>query len=115
DGSIINKIGTFPLAITANAHNIDVYAVTDSYKYNLKSHYNQKILIEEKPIKEIIDKEMRGLNFKIHNYYFDITPSKYIKGFISEYGILSVQEFLEKIQQDLPIEWFKYFLINKNI
>ena len=115
DGSIINKIGTFPLAITANAHNIDVYAVTDSYKYNLKSHYNQKILIEEKPIKEIYDKEIKDLNFKIHNYYFDITPSKYIKGFISEYGILRVQEFLDKIQQDLPIEWFKYFLINKNI
>jgi len=115
DGSIINKIGTFPLAITANAHNIDVYAVTDSYKYNLKSHYNQKILIEEKPIKEIYDKEVRGLKIKIHNYYFDITPSKYIKGFISEYGILNVQEFLEKVQQDLPIEWFKYFLINKNI
>ncbi|TKJ16871.1 MAG: hypothetical protein CEE43_19250 [Promethearchaeota archaeon Loki_b32] len=115
DGSIINKIGTFPLAITANAHNIDVYAVTDSYKYNLKSHYNQKILIEEKPIKEIYDKEVRCLKIKIHNYYFDITPSKYIKGFISEYGILSVQEFVDKIQQDLPIEWFKYFLINKNI
>ena len=115
DGSIINKIGTFPLAITANANNIDVYAVTDSYKYNLRSHHNQKILIEEKPIKEIYDKEMRDSIFKIHNYYFDITPSKYIKGFISEYGILSVQEFLDKIQQDLPIEWFKYFLINKNI
>ena len=115
DGSIINKIGTFPLAITANANNIDVYAVTDSYKYNLKSHYNQKILIEEKPIKEMYDKEIKDLNFQIHNYYFDITPSKYIKGFISEYGILSVQEFLDKIQQDLPIEWFKYFLINKNI
>ena len=115
DGSIINKIGTFPLAITANAHNIDVYAVTDSYKYNLKSHYNQKILIEEKPTKEIFNKEMRSLNFKIHNYYFDITPSKYIKGIITEYGILSVQEFLKKIQQDLPIEWFKYFLINKTI
>jgi len=115
DGSIINKIGTFPLAITANAQNIDVYAVTDSYKYNLKSHYNQKILIEEKPIREMYDKEIKDLNLKIHNYYFDITPSKYIKGFISEYGILSVQEFLKKIQQDLPIEWFKYFLINKNI
>ena len=64
---------------------------------------------------EIYDKEMRDSIFKIHNYYFDITPSKYIKGFISEYGILSVQEFLDKIQQDLPIEWFKYFLINKTI
>lgn len=115
DGSIVNKIGTFPLALLASTREKYVYAVVDSYKYNLKSHYGYSILIEEKPTKEIYKKEITNKLLEVHNYYFDITPSKYIKGFISEYGILSVQEFLEKIQQDLPTEWFKYFLINKNI
>ena len=53
DGSIINKIGTFPLAVLANERNIDIYAVGDYFKYNLKSHFGKEVIIEEKPIKEL--------------------------------------------------------------
>jgi len=113
NGSIINKIGTFPLAILANTKKIDVYAVADSFKYNLRSHYNQKILIEEKPVKEIYDKELTSDLLKVHNLYFDITPPDYITGIISDLGVLSMQDFLKKGNRSLPIEWFKYFLNNK--
>lgn len=115
DGSIINKIGTLPLAILAKTNDVKVYAIADSYKYNIKSHYGYQILIEEKPIKEIYDKGLRTDFLQIHNYYFDITRPHYISGIISNIGILSIQDFLEKVYQDLPIEWFKYFIINKKI
>lgn len=115
DGSIINKIGTNPLAVLANAENINVYVVADSYKYNLRSHFNQLIMIEEKPTNEIYNKEIKSKFLKVHNYYFDITGSKYITEIISDYGILSIQEFLKKVQDDLPTEWFKYLLDNKKI
>jgi len=115
NGSIINKIGTFPLAVLANTKKIDVYAVTDSFKYNLRSHYSQKILIEEKPIKEIYDEEQTNDLLKVHNLYFDITPPDYITGIISDLGILSIQYFLKKVKKSLPIEWFKYFLNNKMV
>ncbi|MFX1601590.1 MAG: hypothetical protein ACFFB6_13440, partial [Promethearchaeota archaeon] len=114
NGSIINKIGTFPLAIVANAKDVDVYVVADSYKYNLKSHFDQPIMIEKKPIDEVYDKEIKSKFLEVYNYYFDETPSKYISGIISNYGILSIKGFLEKVKQDLPSEWFKYFLSNKN-
>ena len=115
DGSIINKIGTYPLAALAHAENIDIYAVADSYKYNLRSHFDQPIMIEAKATTEIYNKEIKHEFLEVHNYYFDITDSKYISGIISNYGILSIQEFLEKVQQDLPTKWFKYLLENKRI
>jgi len=115
DGSIINKIGTYPLAVLANVENINVYAVADSYKYNLRSHFDQPIMIEAKSTTEIYNKEIKNEFLEVHNYYFDITGSKYITGIISNYGILSIQEFLEKVQQDLPTKWFKYLLENKRV
>jgi translation initiation factor 2B subunit (eIF-2B alpha/beta/delta family) len=113
DGSIVNKIGTFPLAVLAKSKNIDVYAVCDSYKYNLRSHFGQSVPITEKPINEVYNKEISYEFLEVHNYYFDITPSEYISGFISDLGILSCKDFLEKVKKSLPIEWFKYFIDKK--
>ncbi|MFX0036951.1 MAG: translation initiation factor eIF-2B [Candidatus Hermodarchaeota archaeon] len=115
DGSIINKVGTFTLAVLASTSKVKVYAVCDSYKYNLKSHYGYSVLIKEKPIREVYDKEIINKFLEVHNFYFDITPPEYISGIISELGILTIKEFLEKVKKVLPIEWFKYFLNNKEI
>jgi len=110
DGSIINKIGTFPLAVLANERNIDFYAVGDCFKYNLKSHYGKEVIIEEKPTKELYSEESQKELLKIHNYYFDITPPKYITGIISDLGILKMEEFLTLTKENLPIEWYEDFL-----
>ena len=110
DGSIINKIGTFPLAVLANERYIDVYAVGDFFKYNLKDHYGKEVIIEEKPTKELYSEESQKELLKIHNYYFDITPPKYITGIISDLGILKMEEFLTLTKENLPIEWFEEFL-----
>lgn len=115
DGSIINKIGIFPLSLLASTKKIDVFAVCDSYKYNLKNHHGYSVLIEEKPIKEVYNKEMSNKLLEVHNYYFDITPPEYISGIISDLGVLSIQNFLQKVKKSLPIKWFKYFLSNKEI
>jgi len=71
--SIINKIGTYPLALLAKSNKIDVYAVGDSFKYNLRSQYGQEIIIEKKPSQEIYNKKTNN-NLRIHNYYFEVTP-----------------------------------------
>lgn len=110
DGSIVNKIGSYPLACIAAANNKDVYAVGDSFKYNLKSHYNQKIIVEQKPIYEVYSKKIKKELFKVHNLYFDITPSNYFKEIISDLGILTMPEFLENVKSTLPLEWFKSFV-----
>jgi translation initiation factor 2B subunit (eIF-2B alpha/beta/delta family) len=114
DGSIINKLGTYPLTVLAKANKINVYTVGDSYKYNLRSYYGQEIIIEKKPSNEVYDKKLKD-NFEVYNYYFDVTPPEYITGIISDLGILSIENFLANVIDTLPIEWFKYFLPNKSL
>jgi len=110
DGSVINKIGTLPLAVMAHEKGIDVYVVGESLKYNLRSHYGLNVQIEEKSIEEIYDKQDLNENLEIQNYYFDITPPKYITGIISDLGILSPKKFVKKVKRILPIDWFQLFL-----
>jgi len=110
NGSIVNKIGTYPLACIAKENKKEVYGVGDSFKYNLKSHYNNEILIENKPIIEVYDKKTKNELLKIHNYYFDITPPQFISGIISDLGVLTPQEFLKEIKNVVPLDWFKEFI-----
>lgn len=111
DGSIINKIGTYPLAVLANSNKTEVYAVGDTFKYNLKSHYGQEIIIERKPSEEVFEGR-KNKNLEIYNYYFDVTPAEFITGIISDLGTLKIEDFLKRVKEILPIEWFKYFLLN---
>jgi translation initiation factor 2B subunit (eIF-2B alpha/beta/delta family) len=114
DGSIINKIGTYSLAQLAKIKGLDVYAVGDSFKYNLRSHYGEEILIERKPTKEIYDKKIKNKLLEIQNFYFEITPPEYFDGIISDLGVLKIQNFLKSVKKNLPLEWYKSFLkINK--
>jgi translation initiation factor eIF-2B subunit delta len=110
DGSIINKIGTYPLSIIAKENDIAVYAIADSFKYNLRSHFKEEVKITTKPIKEVYEKKIKSNLLRVHNYYFDITPAKYIKGIISDLGVLSPLEFVDKVKSVLPIDWFQSFL-----
>ncbi len=114
DGSIINKIGTFPLAVIANEKGINVYAVGESLKYNLKSHFGLTVEIEEKPKEEVFKLESSERNLIVHNYYFDITPPKYIKGIISDLGVLKPKVFVKRVKKILPISWFQKFLNNND-
>ncbi|MFX1325789.1 MAG: translation initiation factor eIF-2B [Promethearchaeota archaeon] len=111
NGSIINKIGTYPLAVLANSNKTKVYAVGDTFKYNLRSHFGQDVLIERKPSEEVFDGR-RNKNLEIFNYYFDVTPAEFVTGIISDLGTLKVEDFLKNVKKTLPIEWFKYFLLN---
>ena len=112
DGSIINKIGSYPLTALSKLNNIDVYAVGDSYKYNLRSHYGHEILIEEKLSSEVFNIN-EDTNMDVLNYYFEVIPSEYISGIISDLGVITIQEFIERVKIHLPIEWFKYFINDK--
>jgi translation initiation factor 2B subunit (eIF-2B alpha/beta/delta family) len=108
DGSVINKIGTYPLSILAKSNKKPVYAIGDTFKYNLRSHFNLPVEIVRKPQNEIYDDY--NPNLYIENYYFDITPPEYIKAIISDLGLLSIKNFLEEIKIKQPINWFKQFI-----
>ena len=108
DGAVINKIGSYPLSVIAKSNAKPVYAIGDSFKYNLRSHFGLPVEIDKKPIEEIIDKKTHKYN--VENYYFDMTPAKYIDEIISDLGILIPKKFIEKVQKTVPLDWFKNFI-----
>ncbi len=87
---IINKVGSGLIAHIAKEEKIPFYIVADSWKFTKK-----KVPIEQRPLNEVWDKAPR--NIKIKNPAFEFVSKKYIKGIVSEKGILSYISFLNNI------------------
>jgi len=88
---VINKIGSEIISIIAKQNKIPVYIIADSWKFT-----NKKTPIENRKLNEIWDKAPK--NIKIKNPSFEFIPKKYIKGIVSELGILSYKQFLKKVR-----------------
>lgn len=92
DDSVINKVGSGLIAeIAFNAH-IPLYIVADSWKYA-----SQIIKLEQRDFHEIWNPKENKIHIK--NPAFEVIPKKYIKGIITEYGLLSYDRFLSKMKK----------------
>jgi translation initiation factor 2B subunit (eIF-2B alpha/beta/delta family) len=108
NGNVINKIGTYPLSVLAKSKRKPVYAIGDSLKYNLRSYFDLPVEIIKKPSIEVIGRKEH--NFLVENFYFDITPAKFIHRIISDLGILMPKKFIEEVKKSIPLDWFKNFM-----
>lgn len=85
DGALVNKAGTSLLAMAAERHHIPFYVCCETLKYSKKDA--DALLLEE------MDGEELGLQSLPHvrpgNFYFDITPARYISAWVSEQGVSS--------------------------
>jgi len=88
---LVNKIGTYLLAVVAHEQKIPFYVASSTLKYDQR----KKLVIEERPKSEVY-KGLRGVIIK--NPAFDLTPWKYITGVITEEGIKKPQEIIKDIR-----------------
>jgi len=84
---IVNKIGSYMLAVFAKENKIPVYFVGELLKIDRR----KEIEIEERNPEEII-KQKELPKVKIENAAFDITPWKYVTGVVTERGILKPEK-----------------------
>lgn len=89
---VVNKIGTYPMAVVAKEHKKPFYVVGDTLKLDKR----KKLIIEERPASEIYVEHMKTLEVK--NPAFDITPWRYIKRVITEKGILTPGNVLRMLK-----------------
>ncbi|NHJ05866.1 MAG: hypothetical protein EAX90_13650, partial [Candidatus Heimdallarchaeota archaeon] len=82
DGSIINKIGSFLLALTANYYKIPFIVGASTNKISKYPSKNYWKYIQEKPPEEIWKKKIE--NIDSYNIYFDFVPSELITKIITE-------------------------------
>ncbi|NMA68628.1 MAG: S-methyl-5-thioribose-1-phosphate isomerase [Desulfitobacterium sp.] len=92
NGDTANKIGTYSLAILAQAHEIPFYVAAPTSTIDLKVASGQEIPIEERDaqeIREVFGVQVAPADVDVYNPAFDVTPSKLITGIITEKGIVT--------------------------
>ncbi|NLE04981.1 MAG: hypothetical protein GX638_09285 [Crenarchaeota archaeon] len=83
DGSLVHKIGTYPLALACYDLGKSFYVVCDTLKFSKTATINQPVKIEQKSPTEIVNKN-KLCNAEIKNIYFDNTPAKLVTEIITE-------------------------------
>ncbi len=89
---IVNKIGTYMIALAAKDNNKEVWFVGDHLKLDLR----KELIIEMRDPKEIIDPKLLP-NVEVLNPAFDLTPWKLIDKVITDLGVFdSFEKLLSK-------------------
>ena len=100
NGDFANKIGTYTLAILASVHEIPFYVAAPTTTIDRDAATGLDIPIEERDTSEVLT--ATGLHPKhgpltiqtgnpsaVFNPVFDITPGAFVKGIITEKGIVA--------------------------
>lgn len=101
NGDTANKIGTYSLAVLAKENDIPFYVALPLSTFDLETESGDEIEIEERDSDEVTHIEKTPITPKktdAYNPAFDVTPNKYITGFITEKGIVK-PDFTKNIRK----------------
>ena len=90
NGDVVNKIGTYKLAVVAKENGIPFYAVVPTSTVDLSVPNGDAIPIEERDAREVThvrDCQIAPDGVPVLNVAFDVTPHRYVTGIITENGI----------------------------
>ncbi|MEM2387209.1 MAG: S-methyl-5-thioribose-1-phosphate isomerase, partial [Candidatus Bathyarchaeia archaeon] len=88
--AVINKIGTYQIAVLAKEHGIPFYVAAPKSTFDLV-HTSEQVTIEERSPDEVLcinGERIAPNGVAAFNPAFDITPLKYVTAVICEDGIL---------------------------
>lgn len=93
--AVINKIGTYTVAVLAHEHKIPFYvaAPKSTFDVNLLA---KDVVIEERSVAEVVrfrETQVAPEGVSAFNPAFDVTPLKYVAAIVCEEGILSPAAF----------------------
>ena len=103
-GDVANKIGTYLKALAARANNVPFYVALPSstFDWNIKDGINDIPIEERDPdeIRYVQGVDQNGATSVLicppdspsANFAFDVTPARYVTGFITERGICKATE-----------------------
>lgn len=89
---VVNKIGTYPMAVVAKEHKKPFYVVGNTLKLDKRKN----LIIEERSPHEVYVEHMKTL--EVRNPAFDITPWKYIKRIVTEKGVMTPTNILRMLK-----------------
>jgi len=93
NGDVINKIGTYMLALAAHTNNVPVYSVVPTSTIDLSIACGDLVTIEERSEEEVLNLHKDGLPIapagaRARNPAFDVTPHNLITAIVTENGVV---------------------------
>jgi methylthioribose-1-phosphate isomerase len=91
NGDVVNKIGTYKLAVVASENGVPFYPVVPTSTIDLSIASGAQVPIEERDAEEVTHIEGKSIapaGVNVANPAFDVTPSRYLTGIITERGIV---------------------------
>jgi methylthioribose-1-phosphate isomerase len=95
NGDTANKVGTYPLAVLAERHEVPFYVVAPSSSVDLGVAGGAEIPIEERDPAEVSSR------FGAWNPAFDVTPAELITAIVTEHGVHRAP-YLESLGAAVP-------------
>ena len=89
-GHVINKIGTYTIAVIAEKHGVPFYAAAPTSTIDLETRPEEVIIEERNPeeVRRVLGKLLITVeNVPAYNPAFDMTPPELVEGIITEVGI----------------------------
>ena len=90
NGDTANKIGTYGVALLAQAHGIPFYVAAPSSTFDRSLATGDTIPIEQRDPQEVthgFGRQTAPDGVRVYNPAFDVTPARYIRGLITEVGV----------------------------
>ncbi len=94
DGSVVNKVGTYPLAVMAREVSVPVYVLCETLKI---AGLTFPVNLEEMDPREILPEPVP--NVTVRNVYFDVTLAELVRHIITEDGVLDAQAIQTRAEQ----------------
>jgi len=90
DGSVVNKIGTSGLAVSARDRGVPITVAAQTIKLDPSTLAGHAVEIENRDEAEVIDPETReeigGGRIEVENPAFDVTPPRHVDAIVTERG-----------------------------
>ncbi|HIE14131.1 TPA: S-methyl-5-thioribose-1-phosphate isomerase [Candidatus Bathyarchaeota archaeon] len=99
--AVINKIGTYTVAVLARKHEIPFYVAAPKSTFDLEK-VSDEVIIEmrdEKEVTHVGRVRIAPKGVKVINPAFDITPIEYVDAIISEDEVISKEQFIRMIKR----------------
>lgn len=93
NGDVINKIGSYMLALAAHQNKVPVFSLFPISTVDINMKNGDSVTIEERDQAEVLNLQIDHADIvptgaTARNPAFDITPQKYLSALVTEYGII---------------------------
>ena len=96
NGDVVNKIGTYGVAVLAREHGIPFYVAAPVSTVDLSCPTGADIPIEERDPAEVLPQPIEGVD--VWNPAFDVTPARYVSRIVCERGAFKPDELARLLQ-----------------